>query len=110
MGVGAPRALEITLMGEKLSAVRAAESGLINRAVPEKDFEAEVMRWATRLVSFTPVTVRLGKTVFYHCMDMEYLKAIKFMGDVMAINVCSEDGSEGIGAFFEKRIPKWKGC
>lgn len=107
--VGAPRALEITLMGEKLSAARAAEIGLINRAIPEKDFEAEVMRWATRLASFTPVTVRLGKTAFYNCLDMEYLKAIKFMGDVMAINVSSEDGTEGIRAFFEKRTPKWKG-
>ena len=107
--VGAHRALEITLMGEKLSAVRAAEIGLINRAVPEKDFEAEVMRWATKLTSITPVAVQMGKTAFYNCMDMEYLKAIKFMGDMLAINASSEDSAEGIGAFFEKRAPKWKG-
>ena len=107
--VGAHRALEITLMGEKLSAIRAAEIGLINRAVPEKDFEATVMRWATKLAAFAPLSARMGKTAFYNCMDMEYLKAVKFMGNMMAINASTEDDAEGISAFFEKRAPNWKG-
>ncbi len=45
----------------------------------------------------------------YDCLDMEYLKAISFMGNMMAINVSSDDCAEGIAAFFQKRKPVWKG-
>ena len=67
------------------------------------------MRWATRMVAFAPLAVRMGKTAFYSCMYMEYLTAIKFMGNMMAINASTEDDAEGIAAFFEKRAPTWQG-
>jgi enoyl-CoA hydratase/carnithine racemase len=107
--VGVPRAFELMMLGERIPAPRAAEIGLINFAVPEEAFEAELARLTARIASMTPVAVRMGKTAFYNCLDMEYLKAISFMGNMMAINVYSDDCAEGIAAFFQKRKPVWKG-
>ncbi len=107
--VGVHRALEIMILGERMKAPRAAEIGLINKVVAEKDFEEEISRWATKLAAATPVAVRMGKSAFYNCLDMEYFKAIKYLGNMMAINASSEDCAEGISAFFEKRKPRWKG-
>jgi enoyl-CoA hydratase len=107
--MGAHRAFELLMLGERVSATRAAEIGLINKAVPDAEFEAEVSRWATRIASLTPVAVRMGKSAFYTSLDLEYQKAINFMGNMMTINVSSEDCAEGIAAFFGKRQPTWKG-
>jgi enoyl-CoA hydratase/carnithine racemase len=107
--LGPHRALELLMMGERISAKRAEEIGLLNKAVPDEEFEPEVNRWATRLASLPPVAVRMGKSAFYTCLDVEYQKAISFMGNMMTINVSSEDCEEGIAAFFEKRKPVWKG-
>lgn len=108
--VGVLRAFELMMLGERVPALRAAEIGLVNKAVPDAEFEAEVSRWATRLASLTPVAVRMGKRAFYTCLDLEYQKAISVMGNMMTINVSSEDCAEGIAAFLEKRKPVWRGC
>jgi enoyl-CoA hydratase/carnithine racemase len=107
--VGVHRAFELLMLGERVPAPRAAEIGLINKAVPDAEFEAEVSRWAKRIASLTPVAVRMGKSAFYTCLDLEYQKAISFMGNMMTINASSEDCAEGIAAFFGKRNPVWKG-
>jgi enoyl-CoA hydratase/carnithine racemase len=107
--VGVHKAFELLMMGKKLSGREAAEVRLINIAVPQEDFELEINRYADKLASLTPVAVRMGKTAFYNCVDMEYLKAIKYMGNMMAINASSDDCAEGIAAFFEKRVPHWQG-
>ena len=107
--VGVHRAFELMSLGEKLKASRAAEIGLINKAVPEKDFEEQVSRWASRLVATTPVALRMGKVAFYNSLEVEYAKAIQFMANLMAINTGSEDSVEGISAFLEKRKPVWRG-
>jgi 2-(1,2-epoxy-1,2-dihydrophenyl)acetyl-CoA isomerase len=50
-----PRAKEIALYGEPLSAKKAEEWGLINRCVPTGDFESTVADWAHRLANLEPV-------------------------------------------------------
>ncbi|HTU00167.1 MAG TPA: enoyl-CoA hydratase-related protein [Candidatus Sulfotelmatobacter sp.] len=107
--VGAHRAFELLMVGERLPAARAAEIGLINRAVPDAEFDVEVGRWAARIAGLSPVAVRMGKTAFYNCLDVECDKAIRFMGNMIAINASSEDCAEGIAAFFGKRKPAWRG-
>jgi enoyl-CoA hydratase/carnithine racemase len=107
--VGVHRAFELLMMGKKLNGKEAAEICLVNKAVPEEEFELEINRYATRLSSLSPVAVRMGKAAFCNCLDMEYLKAIKYMGNMMAINASSDDCAEGVAAFFEKREPHWQG-
>jgi enoyl-CoA hydratase/carnithine racemase len=41
--------------------------------------------------------------------DMEYEKALEYLSSMLAINTMAEDVAEGIGAFLEKREPRWKG-
>ncbi len=107
--VGVYKAFELLMMGRKLNGKEAAEICLVNKAVPEEEFELEINRYATRFASLSPVAVRMGKAAFCNCIDMEYLKAIKYMGNMMAINASSDDCAEGVAAFFEKREPHWRG-
>ena len=107
--IGVHKAFELIMLGEKFKGRKAAELGLINQAVPEKEFEDEVSKWAAKLATASPVATRMGKTAFYNSLDIEYCKAIKFMGNMMALNASSEDGAEGILAFLEKRKPRWLG-
>jgi enoyl-CoA hydratase len=105
--IGVHKAFELIMLGEKFKGRKAAELGLINKAVPENEFEEEVSGWAAKLATRSPVAARMGKVAFYNSLDIEYCKAIKFMGNMMALNASSEDGAEGISAFLEKRKPRW---
>jgi enoyl-CoA hydratase/carnithine racemase len=107
--VGVHRAFELMMLGARMPARRAAEIGLINRVVPDAELDQEVDRWAARIASFSPVAVRLGKSAFYGCLDVEYQKAIAFMGNLITINASAEDCAEGVTAFFGKRKPVWRG-
>jgi hypothetical protein len=51
----------------------------------------------------------MGKTAFYNCLDVEYQKAISFMGNMITINASADDCTEGVTAFLGKRKPVWKG-
>lgn len=107
--LGVAKAFELIMMGERIDGRKAADLGLINKAVPEGEFEGEVSKWATSLSAKSPLVVKMGKIAFYNSLDVEYTKAIRFMGNMVAINASYDDVTEGIAAFFEKRRPQWKG-
>jgi enoyl-CoA hydratase/carnithine racemase len=52
--------------------------------------------------------VRLGKEAFYRQVEMNLTDAYRFAAQVMVDNMLRRDAAEGIGAFIEKRQPKWE--
>lgn len=59
--VGARKAKELMLTGDRIDGVEAHRLGLVNRVVPAAELDAEVDRIAGRIATFDPVTVRLTK-------------------------------------------------
>jgi enoyl-CoA hydratase/carnithine racemase len=52
--------------------------------------------------------VETATRAFYTAADMEYHKAFEHMTGALARLCTTEDVTEGINAFFEKREPRWK--
>jgi enoyl-CoA hydratase/carnithine racemase len=108
--VGRKRALEMLLLGEMLDARRAAEYGLVNRVVPREEVLEEALALARAIAAKSPAVVAIGKRAFYAQAEMPVADAYDYTARVMVENMLARDAEEGIGAFLEKRAPKWTGC
>ena len=100
-------AFEMLTTGKFLSANEAASLGLVNRAVPEADLEAETMELARTVAGKLGAAVRYGKGAFYAQAALDTRSAYQLTGDVMIANMSEDDTAEGIAAFLEKRPPNW---
>lgn len=107
--VGRKRALEMLLTGRMVSAAEAAEWGLINRAVPKDELAGQTRELALSIAEASPMTVAIGKQVFYNQSDLTEPKAYELAKNTITMNLTTHDAQEGIKAFLEKREPTWKG-
>ncbi len=107
--VGRKKTLEMMLTGRKLDAAEALACGLINRAVPAAELEAETMTLATSIAERSPAAIRLGLHAFYRSQDMELEPQLRYLHAELGRVLALEDAAEGIAAFLGKRKPVWKG-
>ena len=103
------KANELLLLGERMSAEEAREAGIVNRVVPDGEFDAAVADWAAKLASKSPVLMKLGKDAMYRQLDKPLDEALDFLRSQLSIAFTTEDIQEGVKAFFEKRDPNWTG-
>jgi enoyl-CoA hydratase len=103
------KANELLLLGERMSAEEAREAGIVNRVVPDAEFDEAVGDWARKLASKSPVLMKLGKDAMYRQLDMPLDEALDFLRSQLSIAFTTEDIQEGVKAFFEKREPNWTG-
>jgi enoyl-CoA hydratase/carnithine racemase len=106
---GLEHALELVLTGAAISATRAAEIGLINRAVPRAELDATVDALANDLASLSPIVLQLGRQAFYTMEDLPLDQALQYLCGQLTVNTLTEDASEGLMAFVQKRKPEWSG-
>ena len=100
-------ALELFLSGERISAARAAEVGLINRAVPADDLDAEVAAVLARLLAGGPSALAAAKRLVYPVPGMERKAAFARTTELSQSLFASAEAAEGMAAFREKRPPSW---
>jgi enoyl-CoA hydratase/carnithine racemase len=102
------QAMEMLLTGEPIRADRARDIGLINRVVPAGTERDVAIALAQQVALKSAHTVKLGKAAFYRQVEMNLADAYRFAAEVMTENMMARDAEEGIGAFIEKREPKWQ--
>ncbi|WP_157245730.1 enoyl-CoA hydratase-related protein [Nonomuraea typhae] len=103
-----PRAAaEYFLTGEVFNAARAVEIGLLTRAVPEEDLDAEVARYAEMLVKGGPEALAITKRLVRDIPGISFEEGLRQMTALSAQRFTSEEGQEGIAAFMDKRPAKW---
>jgi enoyl-CoA hydratase/carnithine racemase len=100
-------AMEMLVTGEMVAAERAREIGLINRVAAPEALTAETMALAQLIASKPRATVKIGKETFYNQLEMPLSEAYDYASRVMTENMLAAEAAEGIGAFVEKREPKW---
>jgi enoyl-CoA hydratase/carnithine racemase len=102
------QAMEMLLTGEPVSAARAREIGLINSVVAAGTERAAALALALTVALKSAYTIKLGKAAFYRQAEMSLADAYRYAAEVMTENMMARDAEEGIGAFIEKRQPKWQ--
>lgn len=107
--VGRKRALEMLMTGNPIDASTASDWGLINRVVPASELRAETETLAKQIATASPLTISIGKQVFYTQIDLDQAKAYDYTKEVMSLNAMADDAQEGISAFLEKRDACWRG-
>ena len=101
------KVFEMLTTGDFIEANEAADWGLINKAVPTEDLEAETRALADKLAGKLGSAVKIGKEAFYQQIEMPLAAAYSYTGQVMVENMLNQDTEEGIAAFIEKRKPEW---
>ncbi len=81
----------------------------MNKVVPAEEFDAAVADWAEKLASKSPLIMRLGKDAMFRQQDMPFLDALDYLRSQLSLALSTEDMTEGVKAFFEKREPNWTG-
>jgi enoyl-CoA hydratase/carnithine racemase len=102
------QAMEMLLTGEPISAATAQNIGLVNRVVAAGAEREAAIALAQKVALKSAYTVKLGKAAFYRQAEMNLADAYRYAAEVMTENMMARDAEEGIGAFIEKREPKWQ--
>ena len=107
--VGQARALGLALTGEPLPAEKAAEWGLIWKAVEDDALDAEVDAIADKLASLPPLGLAAIKEMIRSSWQYSLDEELERQAGAMRRLGFTEDYREGVAAFLEKRTPKFTG-
>ncbi len=102
-------AMEMILLGERMDAVLALESGLISRMVPASELDAETRKVLHALAAKSPAGMKIGKQAFTAVADMPLEESLDYLAGKLQEVASTEDAKEGIRAFMEKRQPVFTG-
>jgi enoyl-CoA hydratase len=107
--VGKSVAMDMILTGRRLSAREALTFGLVARVVAREAWLEEAKRVARELAAKGPIAVRLAKEAVDKAFEAPLAVGIEFERRAFYLARASEDATEGLTAFVEKRSPDFKG-
>ena len=100
-------AMEMLLFGDMVGANEAKELGLVNRVVKPDETVNAAVELGRKVAEKPKATLKIGKEAFYRQLEMPLEEAYAYASAVMVENMLHEEAKEGIGAFLEKREPRW---
>ena len=107
--VGPARAAEMFYTGEMISAAEAERIGVVNHVVPQDRLAAEARALAGKLAAAPPIAARAVKKVLFGSDRAALERALELEVQQQVKCFLSEDCTEGLRAFFEKRAPQFRG-
>ncbi|MDB5482437.1 MAG: hypothetical protein JWO83_3490 [Caulobacteraceae bacterium] len=107
--VGERRALEIALLGERFSAQKALEWGLLNWVVPRASLEEEAWKIARKLAEGPTLALGQAKRLLRTSLEATWDEQSAREAESVAAMAATQDHLEGVTAFVEKRKPRFTG-
>lgn len=107
--VGNARATEALMLVERIPAPKALDWGMIYKVVPDEALLDEAMALATRLASGPTVSYGAIRRALQAAASTDYLQALLIEEEAQRISGNSQDCSEAVTAFLEKRPPVFRG-
>lgn len=104
--VGQKKAREIWFLCDQYDANEALDMGLVNKVVPLNDLEDTYVAWARKIISKSPLAIRMLKSSFNAELDGQ-AGIQELAGNATLLYYLSEEAKEGKNAFLEKRDPNW---
>ena len=105
--VGQKKAREIWFLCEQYDAAEAERMGLVNAVVPLADLEVHTIAWCQRMLSHSPLALRMLKASF-NAADDGLAGIQQLAGDATLLYYLSEEAQEGKQAFLDKRRPEFE--
>jgi len=107
--VGKAVAMDMILTGRMLSADEALEFGLVARVVAREAWLDEAKRVAREVAAKAPISVRLAKEAVDEAFEAPLSVGLQLERRAFYLVRASEDATEGLTAFVEKRKPDFRG-
>ncbi|MBX3411885.1 MAG: enoyl-CoA hydratase/isomerase family protein [Pirellulales bacterium] len=108
--VGLGRALEMAMLGERVTAEEAHAWGLVNHVYPTANFEEQVQEFAASLAKKAPLSLERSKRAMRASLgDHTIGQALAREADLQEELFASEDFKEGVMAFLSKRPAEFRG-
>lgn len=105
--IGRKKAMELLTTGAMINAHEAMVAGLVNKIVHDNDLVDETMKLTAKVAARSQAVLALGKRAFYQQVEKPLDEAYDLTSKAIVDNMMMKDAKEGIGAFLEKRQPKW---
>ena len=99
---------ELMMTGRLISATEAAAAGLVNKVVPNAEFDEALQQWVADIAGKSPLLLGMGKQALATTRDMPLESALDYLQAQLALAFTTEYLPEGVRAFKEKRPPRWR--
>ena len=107
--VGLGKAMELVLTGRMISAAEALRINLVNEVVPDEQLMAEAKKMAQVISRHSPVALGLAKYAVQNSVGADLATGRAIENTCFSLAFASEDKTEGMRAFLEKRKPFYTG-
>ncbi|CAN5620180.1 enoyl-CoA hydratase [soil metagenome] len=107
--VGKAKAMDMCLTGRFMDADEAKRAGLVSRVVPAKELMREAREAAGKIAEKSPLAVRAVKEAVGRSFETTLREGLIFEKRLFHALFSTEDQSEGMAAFTEKRTPQFRG-
>lgn len=106
--VGKSKAMEMCLTGRMMEADEAERAGLVSRVVPKESLLEEALKAADTIASKSLPVAMMAKEAVNRAYEVTLTEGIQFERRVFHSLFATEDQSEGMAAFVDKRAPQFK--
>lgn len=107
--VGKAIAMEMVLNGRFLKAEEALQYGLVNKVVPVEVYLEETLKMAAEIAARAPIALQFAKEAVNKSFEMNLTEGMNFERRLFYYLFATEDQTEGMSAFIEKRKANWQG-